>query len=152
MAFSTPSTGNSGGGFTSRSVPTTVAEINVTPLVDVMLVLLIVFMISAPLMQQGIQVDLPKANAGTLNEIPDQVVLVINSAKEISLNGKSIQAGTLRDRLAAIVDAKPNVEIFIQADQSIAYGYIAQVMAEAKRAHINRVGLVTAPGDPSLKL
>src|ERR1700744_4100811 len=100
-----------------RPVPTALAEINVTPLVDVMLVLLIVFMISAPLMQQGVQVDLPKANAGSLNEVPDQLVLSINRQRQIQISGNTIQAGTLFGRLQAISAANPGVEVFIQADQ-----------------------------------
>lgn len=131
---------------------TTLAEINVTPLVDVMLVLLIVFMISAPLMQQGIQVDLPKANAQTLNEVPDQIVLVVDKARQISINGNVLASGTLRSRLEAISAVKPNVEVFIQADQGVAYGFIAQVMAEVKRAKVNRVGLVTEAGEASSKI
>src|SRR5580704_10077714 len=95
------------GGGVGRSLPTTLAEINVTPLVDVMLVLLIVFMISAPLMQQGIQVDLPKANAGTLNDIPDQLVLVVTRGKQITINGNAVKPGTLRSKLEAIVAVKP---------------------------------------------
>jgi len=131
---------------------TTLAEINVTPLVDVMLVLLIVFMISAPLMQQGIQVDLPKANAGSLNEVPDELVLVVNKERKILINNNAIASGTLDARLQAMAAVKPNIEVFIQADQNVPYGYIAQVMAVVKHAKINRVGLVTEPGDPNQKL
>ena len=137
---------------TSSRVPSTLAEINVTPLVDVMLVLLIIFMIAAPMMQQGVQVDLPKANAGTLNDVPDQLVLAVSKGKEISINGNVIEQGTLGARLQAISSVKPDVQVFIQADQTVPYGFIAQVMAEAKRAKINRVGLVTEPGDPNQKL
>lgn len=136
----------------TTAIPTKLAEINVTPLVDVMLVLLIVFMISAPLMQQGVQVDLPKANAGTLTEVPDQLVLVVNKTRKISINGNGVEAGTLRGKLEAIAAAKPSIEVFIQADQGVPYGFVAQVMAEVKRARINRVGLVTEPGDPNLKM
>jgi biopolymer transport protein TolR len=136
----------------SRSVPTTMAEINVTPLVDVMLVLLIVFMISAPLMQQGVQIDLPKANAGNLNEVPDQLVLSIDKGYQISIADHAIPKGTLHKKLEAIAAAKPHVEMVIQADQTLNYGYIAQVMAEVKKAGIHRVGLVTMPGDPHTKL
>jgi biopolymer transport protein TolR len=134
------------------STPSTLAEINVTPLVDVMLVLLIIFMISAPMMQQGVQVDLPKANPGALNEVPDQLVLTVNKAREISINGNVIETGTLRERLLGLSSAKPDIQIFIQADQAVPYGFIAQVMAEAKKAKINRLGLVTQAGDPNLKL
>jgi biopolymer transport protein TolR len=132
--------------------PTTLAEINVTPLVDVMLVLLIIFMISAPLMQQGVQVDLPKANASSLNEVPDQVVLVVTKARQVMINGNALEAGTLRTRMQAMAAAKPNIEVFIQADQGVPYGFVAQVMAEIKKARVNRVGLVTEPADPNFKI
>ena len=89
----------------SGSIPTTLAEINVIPLVDIMLVLLIVFMVSAPLMQQGVQVDLPKANAGSLNDNPDEVILVVTKKKRVKLNGKLIKKGTLRSsRLPFVKD------------------------------------------------
>jgi biopolymer transport protein TolR len=142
----------SGRSGSSLSTPSTLAEINVTPLVDVMLVLLIIFMISAPMMQQGVQVDLPKANPGALSEVPDQLVLTVNKAREISINGNVIETGTLRERLLGLSSAKPDIQIFIQADQAVPYGFIAQVMAEAKKAKINRLGLVTQAGDPNLKL
>jgi len=131
---------------------TALSEINVTPLVDVMLVLLIVFMISAPLMQQGIQVDLPKANAPTMNEIPDQMVLVVDKSKNVIMNGNKIPEGSVRTRLSAIAKAKPDIQVFIQADANIPYGFIAQVMAEVKQSGITRVGLVTEPGDPNVRL
>ena len=135
-----------------RATQATLSEINVTPLVDVMLVLLIIFMISAPLMQQGIHVDLPKANAGTLDEIPDQLILSVNKSRQISLNDRPLQNGTLRSKLEAIVAAKPKIEVVIQADQNVNYGYVARVMAEVKKAGINRVGLATQPGDPQARL
>jgi biopolymer transport protein TolR len=136
----------------SFAVPTTLAEINVTPLVDVMLVLLIVFMISAPLMQQGIKVDLPKANVGTLNEVPDQLILVLDRSHQISIADHVIQSGTLLKKLEAIAEAKPGIEVAIQADKSLNYGFIAQVMAEVKKAGISRVGLVTHPEDSTSRL
>ena len=141
-----------GGSGSSSRVPSTLAEINVTPLVDVMLVLLIIFMVSAPMMQQGMHVDLPKANAGSLDEIPDQLVLVINKSKQILINNNVVEPGMLRPKLEAVVSVKPQVQVFIQADHSIAYGFVAQVMAEVKRAKISRVGLVTQPGDPNINL
>ncbi len=143
---------SSSGGSSSRGVPTSLAEINVTPMVDVMLVLLIIFMISAPLMQQGVQVDLPKANAQTLNEVPEQLVLVVNKNRQILINGNAIEPGTLRTRLEAVVSVKPNIEVFIQADQNIPYGFIAQAMAEVKKAKISRIGLVTQPAEAGFKL
>jgi biopolymer transport protein TolR len=138
--------GSSGG---RMSAPTTLAEINVTPLVDVMMVLLIIFMVSAPLMQQGVQVDLPRANAGSLNEVPEQLVLMVNGARQIQIAGNNVAPGTLFRKLQAIQSARPDVQVFIQADQNVPYGFIAQVMAEVKQAKIQRVGLVTQPGDAS---
>ncbi len=135
-----------------HTTPTTLAEINVTPLVDVMLVLLIVFMISAPLMQQGLQVDLPKANAASLTDIPDQLILIVNRSKQIHLNGKIIDPGTLRARLETIATVKPTIQVIIQADQALPYGFIAQIMAEVKKASIHHVGLVTEPADSNFKL
>jgi biopolymer transport protein TolR len=132
----------------SRSgTPTALSEINVTPLVDVMLVLLIVFMVSAPLMQQGIQVDLPKANAETLSQQPEQIVIAIQKNATIKMGDKIIPSGTLKSRLQAIQAANPNVEVFIQGDQGVPYGVVAQVMAEVKGAKIHRVGLVTLPAE-----
>jgi len=128
------------------------SEINVTPLVDVMLVLLIVFMISAPMMNQGIQVDLPKTQAQTLNDAQEPVVLVVKSNRQILINEKPIDPGTLQSKLQSIAQARPNAEVFIQADQTLPYGVIASVMAEVKRAKIQRVGLVTEPGESKLKL
>jgi biopolymer transport protein TolR len=133
-------------------IPMALAEINVTPLVDVMLVLLIVFMVSAPLMQQGVQVELPKANAGSLSEVPEQLVLVVGRDRAISINGNAVAHGTLRGKLEAISSVRPDVQLFIQADHTVAYGFIAQVMAEAKQAKIARVGLVTQPSDGDARL
>lgn len=144
MAFSTNNP--------SRGAQGTMAEINVTPLVDVMLVLLIVFMISAPLMQQGLQVDLPKANAGSINETPEQVVLMISKDREVLINGNAIPKGTLFNKLTAMKTAKPNIEVVIQGDQGVPYGFVAQVMAEVKRAQINRVGLATQPNNSKQKI
>ncbi len=131
---------------------TTLSEINVTPLVDVMLVLLIVFMISAPMMNQGIQVDLPKTQAQTLNDAQEPLVLVVKANRQILINEKPIEPGTLQSKLQSIAQSRPNAEVFIQADQGLPYGVIATVMAEVKRAKIQRVGLVTEPGESKLKL
>lgn len=136
----------------SRTSMGTLAEINVTPLVDVMLVLLIIFMVCAPMMQQGAQVDLPKANAGSLNEAPEQVVLIVTRQKEIQINGNTLPKGTLRQRLDTIAKAKPGTQVFIQADQNVPYGFIAQIIAEVKKARITKVGLVTDPADPKFHL
>ena len=140
------------GSIKDHSGGTALSEINVTPLVDVMLVLLIVFMISAPMMNTGIQVDLPKTQAQTLNESQNPLVLVVKANRQILINEKPIESGNLRAQLEAIARSKPNAEVFIQADQGLPYGVIATVMSEVKRAKIQRVGLVTEPGESQLKL
>ena len=121
------------------------AEINVTPLVDVMLVLLIVFMVSAPLLQQGIEVNLPKANANSLTQADEPLVLSVESNKNISLDNKVYTLKALGEKLEALAMAKPNVQILVQADQSVNYGVVAKVMSVVQKAKIHRVGLVTAP-------
>jgi biopolymer transport protein TolR len=143
------------GNFSSSGRPATLAEINVTPLVDVMLVLLIIFMICTPLMQQGIQVDLPKANTGTLtqsDEPDNQLVISLDRHKKILIAEHVIQPGTLFRKLEAISAAKPGIEVAIQADQDLPYGFIAQVMAEVKKAGIHKVGLVTLPEETTQRL
>ncbi|MCC7441368.1 MAG: biopolymer transporter ExbD [Bdellovibrionales bacterium] len=102
MAFSgTPSS-------TSRGrTQGTLSEINVTPLVDVMLVLLIVFMVSAPLMEQGVTVNLPKANAGSMDEAPEQVILAVDKSRKITVNGQGVAKGMLRERLIGIARQNP---------------------------------------------
>lgn len=110
-----------------------------------MLVLLIVFMITAPLMQQGVKVELPKANAPALGEIPDSVILAIDQSQNILINGTVIEPKSLQARLEAMVDAKPTIEVLIHADRNIPYGFVAEVMAQVKEASISRVGLVTEP-------
>lgn len=116
-------------------------------MVDVMLVLLIIFMVSAPLMQQGVQVDLPRADSLPLTEQEEQVVLVIKRNSQIEINKNVIPANTLATKLAAIYKNKRKKEIFIQADQAIPYGTVAQVMSTVQKAGIHKIGLVTQPRD-----
>lgn len=123
------------------------SEINVTPMVDVMLVLLIVFMVSAPLMQQGIEVNLPKADAGALPQTDEPVVLSIASNQAVSMDGKNYSLKELAGKLSALSVGKPSVQVLVQADQAVSYGVVAKVMSLIKAAKINRVGLVTAPAN-----
>jgi len=121
------------------------AEINVTPMVDVMLVLLIVFMVSAPLLQQGVEVNLPKADSGSLPQSEDPIVLTIRGNQTLELDQKPIAKSALFEKLTALSIAKPNLQVLVEADQSVSYGVVAKVMAQIKKAKISRVGLVTAP-------
>lgn len=123
------------------------SEINVTPFVDVMLVLLIIFMVSAPLMQQGIQVDLPKTKSPALADQEKPVTLVVAKNGDVQIAGNTIPSAQLGTRLKAIFEKREKKEIYVQADKSIAYGVVAGVMAQAQAAGISRIGLVTEPGE-----
>ena len=143
---------NVSGGNSSRFTATQLSEINATPFVDVMLVLLIVFMISAPLMQQGAQVNLPKAEAGALDDVPDQIVLVIQGEKNVLFNGEKLKPGELKKRLIAFAQLKPKVQVVVRADRKVPYGLIAHVIALVKKANIHSVGLATEPGKSGYKI
>lgn len=145
--------GGSKGGHTDSSnyKAEALSEINVTPLVDVMLVLLIVFMISAPLMQQGIQVDLPKTKSPALAEQEKPVVIAVNRNGNVEINGNELRSSEVTEKLRAIFEKREKKEIFIQADKSIPYGTVATVMAQAQAAGISRIGLVTEPKDARSK-
>ncbi len=125
--------------------PPTLNEINVTPMVDVMLVLLIIFMVSAPLMQQGVQVDLPKTDSPPLSEQEEQIVLVIKRNGNIEINENAVQLSNLRKKLRAIYKNKRKKEIFIQSDQTVAYGKVATIMSQIQLAGVHKIGLVTEP-------
>ncbi len=127
------------------------AEMNVTPMVDVMLVLLIVFMISAPLMQQGMKVDLPKAKGDALSAKEPPLILTVQASRKMLLGKKVIAPGTLIATLAALVKEKPGLEIVIEADHKLNYGVLAEIMSEIKTAGIQHLGLVTEPPPPTLR-
>src|SRR3990167_8319893 len=109
------------------------SEINVTPLVDVMLVLLIIFMITTPLLESGIEVDLPKTASGPLNTAEDsQLILAITKDKSIFLNKTKLPIKTLREKLHAIYSNRSNKQLYVRADQAVQYGFVAQKMAEIR--------------------
>ena len=130
-----------GGGRVSLS------EINVTPMVDVMLVLLIIFMVSAPLLQQGIDVKLPQADAGNLEHEEQPVLLTLRANQSVELDGKGIPGDEVTTRLTTMARTRPDLQILVQADESVNYGAVARLMARVKKANIRKVGLVTAPED-----
>ncbi len=136
MAFQT--SGNKG----SRSV---LSEINVTPLVDVMLVLLIMFMVTAPLMQQGIEVDLPKTSSTGVEVTEDPFILVIEATGRITAAKNIIPREDVGSKLKSIFATRKNKQVYIQADRKTDYGVVAEVMADIKAAGITNIGLVTLP-------
>ncbi|MEK6581990.1 MAG: protein TolR [Nitrospirota bacterium] len=118
------------------------SEINVTPFVDVMLVLLIIFMVTAPLLQQGIDVNLPKAKG---KELPpeERINIVIKTDGIIYMNDTPMSLSDVRQKLNAISKANPN--IFLRADKDVPYGLVVEVMAEIKEAGIEKLGMITEP-------
>ena len=118
------------------------SEINVTPLVDVMLVLLIIFMVTAPLLQQGIDVNLPKAKG---KEMPaeERIILVIKKDGKIFMNDTPVSLSDMKKKLQSISKLNPN--IFLKADRDISYGLVVKVMGEVKDAGIEKLGMITEP-------
>ena len=118
------------------------SEINVTPFVDVMLVLLVIFMVTAPLLQQGVDVNLPKAKGKDLPP-EERISLVIKRDRTIYMNDTPITMPQMRQKLEAISKLNPN--IFLKADKDVPYGLVVEVMGEIKEAGIEKLGMITEP-------
>ena len=122
------------------------SDINVTPLVDVMLVLLIIMMIVAPLLQQGVPVTLPlAANSSEKPETQDQTVVTIDRNKDVYLNGKAVAAGQMETRIKEILEDKSDKIVIIKADEEAPYSAVMDTMDELRHAGIEDVGLITDP-------
>jgi biopolymer transport protein TolR len=122
-----------------------VAEINVTPLVDVVLVLLIIFMVTAPMLQMGIDVNLPRVKSKSVDISEEKLVLTINGAREIFINKTKIPPTDLRVKLESIFSARIDKEIFLRADKNVPYGFVVEIMSEIRKAGIDKLGMITEP-------
>src|SRR2546423_1691275 len=122
--------------FETRSQTSTISQINVVPLVDVMLVLLVIFMVTAPILQQGVQVDLPQAKAAALSGEEDQLVVAIDKKGTVFLNDKEIAIDDLGPKLEAVTRLKPDKQVFLRADRAVPYGEVVRVMAAVKIAGV----------------
>ena len=120
-------------------------EINVVPLVDVMLVLLIIFMVTAPMMVQGLDVKLPETDAGSLKQSDELLMLTVTKEGKIFLDEFQVGVEGLADKLSGITARKPQTKIYLRADKDVPYGVVVQVMAEARKAGVSNLGMVTEP-------
>ena len=133
------------GGFNRGANATPMAEINMIPLIDVMLVLLVIFIITAPLLTHAVKVDLPKAASQPNITKPDNVQLAIDGEGRVYWNGETLDRSGWRSRMDAAAGLKPQPEVHIRADGGVAYRKVAAVMADAAKSGLTRIGFVSDP-------
>ena len=121
------------------------SEINVTPFVDVMLVLLIIFMVTAPMMIQGLNVDLPEATAKPLDSEKEHLIISINKDQQVYINDFEVTVEFLREKLLKVLQDRTDRDVYLKADKNIPYGIVVQVMAEIKGAGVEQLGMITEP-------
>ena len=121
------------------------SEINVTPLVDVMLVLLIIFMVTAPMLTQGVDVNLPQANAKAMRAEEERLVVTVDVNSRIFIGTQPVAFNRLHPTLAAIVARRADKQVYFRADRAVPYGFVVKVIAEVRNAGIEKLGMVTEP-------
>ena len=121
------------------------AEINVTPLVDVMLVLLIIFMVTAPMLTQGVDVNLPQANAKAMRAEEERLVITVDMHSRIFIGKQPVEFNRLHSTLSAIVGRRADRQVYFRADRAVPYGFVVKVIAEIRNAGIEKLGMVTEP-------
>lgn len=129
----------------SQRDSTTISQINVTPLVDVMLVLLVIFMVTAPIIQQGVQVNLPQTRSSAIPGTEEHLVVTVAKNGRVYLNDNAMSLAELGAKLRAVRKLDANKQIYLRADQDVRYGTVMQTIAEIKQAGIERLGMVTRP-------
>ena len=122
-----------------------ISDINVTPLVDVMLVLLIIFMVTAPMMTYGVKVNLPQTESRSIKTIEDPLILSINKKRLIFIENYNVALENLKEKLEKISTNRPENEILLHADKDVPYGFVMEVMSQVKGAGITKVGMITEP-------
>lgn len=127
-----------------RRITTTLSEINVTPFVDVMLVLLVIFMVTTPLMEKGIEVDLPKEAAKDIETV-EKFIITANKEREIYFNDRRVSIDEVESVLKDAYAGRVDKDIFLRADKELPYGFVVKIMSKIKGAGINNIGMVTEP-------
>jgi biopolymer transport protein TolR len=125
------------------------ADINVTPLVDVVLVLLIIFMVTAPMLQMGIDVNLPKVTSKSVDVTEEKLVLTVKGNQEIYINKTKASLADLGAKLESIFTTRIDREIYMRADKTVPYGFVVQVMSEVRKAGVDKLGMITEPPEES---
>jgi biopolymer transport protein TolR len=124
------------------------SEINIVPLVDVVLVLLIIFMVASPMMVQGIDVQLPKASANALPSNENQLIISIDNDMKVYINDHEVGINLLPQKLEAILENADDKNVYLKADKQVPYGMVVNVMSQIKKAGVNNLGMITIPEDP----
>jgi biopolymer transport protein TolR len=127
------------------------SDINVTPFVDVMLVLLIIFMVTAPMMTHGVKVETPQTTHQKMDVDEKALVISIDASRRVFINQYQLNASEVREKLPTILDVKQTREVYLKADKSLPYGLVMDVMAQIKDAGIEKIGMVTEPSAVSVQ-
>jgi biopolymer transport protein ExbD len=131
--------------FDSKHASAPMAEINMVPLIDVMLVLLVIFIVTAPLLTQAVKLRLPQASSSPNDPRPEKIEFAIDAAGSLYWNGESVIRAEASQRFAAAAARQPQPELHLRADQGVAYRFVAQTLADASKAGLHKVGFVSEP-------
>ncbi len=121
------------------------SDINVTPLVDVMLVLLIIFMVTAPMMMQGVNVSLPQTTSKPLTAEKNYLTITIDSSQQVFINDYKVAVEALQEKMEKILEGRPDQKVYLRADSGVPYGVVVRVISEVKNAGVEKLGMVTEP-------
>jgi len=127
---------------------TPMSEINMTPLIDVMLVLLVIFIITAPLLASSIRLDLPRSDAASTGDIPSTILLSVDRSGQAFLNDQPVSGSELAAQLARVAAADPDTELQLRADTTVPYGRVVEIMGVAQKAGLGRIGFIAEPEKP----
>lgn len=124
------------------------SEINVTPFVDVMLVLLVIFMVTAPMMTSGVKVEVPQTTHEKMDIDPKGLIISVDGSRKVTINDYQLNPEELAERLPKILESRQAEEVYLKADKSLPYGFVMSVMASIREAGVEKIGMVTDPAVP----